>query len=110
MPRKPGTDCNGNQFSCEIKNKVWAKAKPISDKLSKSDEGKDMCNAFIKYSDYGNISSSTGWEIDHIKPVSEGGTDDIDNLQPLQWKNNRGKGDNYPCWHCTVPTRIKLPL
>jgi 5-methylcytosine-specific restriction endonuclease McrA len=33
-----------------------------------------------------------GWEIDHIKPVSRGGTDDIDNLQPLHWENNRKKG------------------
>ena len=37
-----------------------------------------------------------GWEIDHIKPVSKGGTDDLSNLQPLQWENNRRKGDNYP--------------
>jgi len=43
-----------------------------------------------------------GWEIDHKKPVANGGTDDLDNLQPLQWENNRHKGDNWPNWDCKV--------
>jgi 5-methylcytosine-specific restriction endonuclease McrA len=43
-----------------------------------------------------------GWEIDHIKPVSAGGSDDLSNLQPLQWKNNRAKGDSEADWECEV--------
>ncbi len=40
---------------------------------------------------YGNTNSKLGWEIDHLIPVEEGGTDDPDNLQPLQWENHRRK-------------------
>jgi 5-methylcytosine-specific restriction endonuclease McrA len=43
-----------------------------------------------------------GWEIDHIKPLSKGGTDDISNLQPLQWENNRHKADDWPDFECKV--------
>ncbi len=43
-----------------------------------------------------------GWEIDHIKPVALGGSDDLSNLQPLQWENNRTKGDEYPHKTCAV--------
>ena len=32
-------------------------------------------------------------EVDHIIPVSRGGTDDIDNLKTACFKCNRGKGD-----------------
>jgi 5-methylcytosine-specific restriction endonuclease McrA len=40
-----------------------------------------------------------GWEIDHINPTANGGSDDLSNLQPLWWKNNRRKSDTYP-WSC----------
>jgi hypothetical protein len=26
----------------------------------------------------------------------------LNNLQPLQWENNRHKGDNYPNWSCKI--------
>lgn len=65
---------------------------------------KDKCGAWIKRSMFGNSSSSLsmGWEIDHIKPESKGGGHELSNLQPLQWENNRYKGDNYPNWDCKV--------
>lgn len=61
----------------------------------------DVCRAFLQRSKYGK-TEEWGWEIDHVKPVSAGGTDDLSNLQPLQWENNRHKGDNYPRWECKV--------
>lgn len=56
----------------------------------------DVCGLPIKYSDHGNTNSDTGWEIDHIKPTTKGGENTFENLQPLQWANNRTKGDTHP--------------
>ncbi|MBU0710742.1 HNH endonuclease [bacterium] len=59
----------------------------------------DICGKLIRFSDHGNTDSEYGWEIDHIYPESKGGSDDISNLQLLQWENNRNKADTYP-WSC----------
>ena len=103
MCRKPGTDCNGNPFSGDVKDKVWAKVpksgKGVAGHLVKNDK----CGAPMGYFSYGDRDSESGWEIDHIKPISNGGSDDIDNLQALNWKNNAGKSNNYPLWYCTIP-------
>nr|WP_299752405.1 HNH endonuclease signature motif containing protein [uncultured Tateyamaria sp.] len=37
-----------------------------------------------------------GWQVDHIKPTSKGGSDSRRNLQALQTAANRRKSDKIP--------------
>jgi 5-methylcytosine-specific restriction endonuclease McrA len=77
---------------------VWQRGRPIP-KYDSDIWRYDICGALMKYADHANTNSQYGWEIDHIKPLALGGANSIDNLQPLQWENNRKKSDTYP-WNC----------
>lgn len=57
--------------------------------------GKDLAGAWIRKDQF-DKHSQYGWVIDHVKPKTLGGTDELDNLQPLHWRNNMEKGTNYP--------------
>ena len=73
-------------------DQVWDKAKTV--------RGKDP-NKY-RQDPYGNLlykssqgkSSEMGWQIDHIKPKSKGGSDHIRNLQALNSKINMSKGNS----------------
>lgn len=54
---------------------------------------KDECGAWMVRKAYGHRDSEYGWEIDHISPQANGGSDVLSNLRPLQWQNNAHKSN-----------------
>lgn len=89
------------QYTAQQKIDVWNKARIVQGYNSAYVRA-DACGALIEWGRYGDITSRYGWEIDHIMPKSLGGADVITNLQPLQWQNNRAKGDNLSLNYCVV--------
>jgi hypothetical protein len=98
MPRRFGTTATGDSFSDAVVEAVWSKGHPEPPHPLTAHR-RDFCGASMQRFSYGT-ETVYGWEIDHIKPVSAGGTDDLENLQPLQWGNNHHKADNWPRWQC----------
>jgi len=72
---------------------VWEKGKIVNND-NPDVYRKDACGAWMQFSEHGNRDAKHGWEIDHITPVTQGGTGILSNLQPLHWKNNVEKGDS----------------
>jgi len=94
--RGHGTTSTGAAFHDSQVQLVWEKAS-FAPNANPSLYRLDSAGALIRRADYG-LAVRTGWEIDHMVPVAAGGGDDLDNLQSLQWQNNRSKGDEYPYW------------
>lgn len=88
MNQKTDNKKGGKKKIPEQADKVWKNHPPKGNKRVKQDvHGNEMHKG-----DYGK-KNKTGWEKDHKKPKSKGGSDSLSNLQPMQWENNRDKGD-----------------
>jgi len=100
--RRASTTESGSKFDLSVIQAVWNKATIVPGVDSRV-RRKDACGAWIDRNQYGVTTvNGTGWEIDHILPISRGGSDSIWNLQPLQWQNNRAKGDSQFNWRRAV--------
>lgn len=88
MFRHRSTTASGEPFDEATIEAVWEKAEVSHQHRPLR---LDAFGILIWKEAYGNTSSKLGWEIDHIKPVTEGGGDELENLQPLQWESNRRK-------------------
>ncbi len=76
----------------QTKHVVWSKAKPVRGKDPKRYR-RDPTGKVIYKAAYGKTSAQ-GWQVDHIKPKSRGGSNDIRNLQALSSKVNLSKGNS----------------
>lgn len=76
-------------FDDETLERIWSKARSIPNK-DPNFMRQDACSTPMMKNDYGNRNSKYGWEIDHKDPK---GSNNLSNLQPLQWENNVSKSD-----------------
>ena len=81
-------------FNEELISSVWSEAESVAG-YDPNIWRKDFAGAWIRRDHYGK-QEKYGWEIDHLKPVSAGGSDDLQNLIAMHWRNNRAKSDHYP--------------
>jgi hypothetical protein len=91
MFKHRNTDASGKRFDEAIVEAVWSKA-PLSSEHPPLRV--DAFGALIWKEGYGNTSSKLGWEIGYKRPLAEGGTDELENLQPVQWEDNQRNGES----------------
>ena len=73
---------------------AWEKGKIVPKRNPKTWR-EDPLGNLIRKGSYGK-KGEYGWEIDHKNPKSKGGTNKLQNIQPLHWKENRKKSNKYP--------------
>ena len=90
MYRQPSTNASGKPFDAAIIEAVWNKAQPSP---RHPPLRLDARGALIWKEGYSNTNSRFGWLIGRRRPLSQGGGDDLENLEPVQWENYRLKRD-----------------
>lgn len=86
----------------ELLRKVWERG-VVVDGYNPSEIRKDAAGAWIIFDRY-RKDDPFGWEIDHVYPkkmledmnVDKSLWDDLLNLRPMNYANNRSKGASYP--------------
>ena len=73
-------------------DRVWAKGKKISGEGS-AELRMDEYGCTMRRDKHGDRDDDRGWEMDHEKPKSEGGTDELGNRRPVNWRINVERGN-----------------
>lgn len=92
MNREPNTTMIGQKWPNDLLKLVWEKGIIIPN-YPQDLWRLDYCGGIMNFTEHGNTDSKYGWEIDHINPIANGGNDNFQNLQPLNWEVNRKKSD-----------------
>ena len=92
----------GAKWDGAIVQAVWMKGEIVHG-ADPRELRKDRCTAWIKRHDYQNALSNFGWVVDYIRPPSRGGTDELDNLQPMHMENSASKRNG----HADCPVRAR---
>ena len=88
----------------EAIQRIWEKG-IIVDGYNASLYRQDFAGAWISREAYGDTDNILGWEIDHVYPDELGGGNHIENLRPMNWRNNRSKGTDYPHYTAVVTSK-----
>jgi hypothetical protein len=86
-----GIDADRRAFTEREKVEVWMRGR-FHYSLNPADWRYDDADNLICWDDYGKANATHGWEIDHIVPLSRGGTNALSNLRPLHCRLNRSLG------------------
>lgn len=62
--------------------------------LSRTDGDCHICHRAVGPRSYARVHSPLGWELDHSRPRSRGGSDRLNNLYAAHIRCNRSKGAN----------------
>lgn len=82
-----------SSFSTTKLNQIWEKGSKIKGK-DPNLYRRDAFGNEMYWHSYGK-DSAMGWNVDHSKPISKGGTDHLNNLQPMNSSANKSKGNKY---------------
>lgn len=82
-----------SNFSPERLAQIWDKGQTIRGK-NPDLYRRDIYGNTMYRPSYGK-TSEMGWNVDHSKPQSLGGTDHLNNLQPMNSRANSSKGNKY---------------
>lgn len=96
----------GNDIQVDITNpqviqEIWEKG-IVVDGYDENLYRQDFAGAWMARDKYGNTESLLGWEIDHVYPIAKGGDNHLINLRPMNWQNNKSKGDDFPNYRAVV--------